>query len=100
MTEEVQIISAAWCKRCVTIKPEVQLLCSMNNIPCSVIDFDEDLDENDALKAEIKSLPTILYREAGADKWITYTANTLHVWKAKMAEKTAKDAIPRADLDF
>lgn len=100
MTEEVQFISAVWCKRCVTIKPEVQLICSMNNITCSVVDFDEDLDENDALKAEITSLPTILYREAGANKWVTFTANTLELWKAKMAAKSAKDAIPRADLDF
>lgn len=100
MTEAVQIISATWCKRCVTIKPEVQLICSMNNIACTVVDFDEDLDENDALKAEIKSLPTILYRAPGSDKWDAYTVATLDSWKAKMAAKSAKDAVPIADLDF
>jgi hypothetical protein len=100
MTEEVQFISAIWCKRCVTIKPEVQLLCSMNNIGYSVIDFDEDLDENDELKATITSLPTIRYRTSASAKWETYTAATLGVWKAKMAEKTARDAIPRTDMDF
>ena len=100
MTEEVQIISAVWCKRCVTIKPEIQLLCSMNNIACSVVDFDEDLDENDELKAAITSLPTILYRTSATAVWEVYTAATLGTWKAKMAEKTAKDAVPRVDLDF
>jgi thiol-disulfide isomerase/thioredoxin len=84
---EVQLITAIWCGRCKTIKPEVEAICKMNGATYTVVDM-ATLEEEEA--ATIKSLPTIRVRAkvaaTGAAKeedrlWTVYTANTLEAFK-------------------
>ena len=88
---EVQIISAAWCKRCHTVKPEVAKFCSMTGATFAVVDY-EEMETSDQEK--IKSLPTIRMRVSSTDEWATYTADTLEVWK------TALIKLAPVDTDF
>ena len=88
---EVQIISAAWCKRCHTVKPEVAKFCSMTGATFAVVDY-EEMDASDQEK--IKSLPTIRMRAAATNEWATYTADTLEAWK------TALIKLAPTDTDF
>ena len=90
---EVQIVSAPWCKRCHTIKPEVTAACALNGLVLTVIDY-EKMEE--AEKAEIKSLPTIRMRASAEAAWVSYTADTLAAWK----EAFSQIAISTTDTDF
>jgi hypothetical protein len=84
MTIEVQIISAPWCKRCGTIKPEVARYCSLNGAALTVVDYEAGLDEKD--KAEIKSLPTIRMKRISETVWSIYTADTIEAWKTDIVK--------------
>ncbi len=82
---EVQLITASWCGRCKTIKPEVESICKMNGATYTVVDM-ETLEEEEA--ATIKSLPTIRVRPAAAaagGPWTIYTAATLDAFKQDLA---------------
>jgi len=80
---EVQLITAIWCGRCKTVKPEVEAICKMNGATYIVLDM-ADLDEEEV--APIKSLPTIRVRATGSkDPWTVYTANTLDIFKQDLA---------------
>jgi thiol-disulfide isomerase/thioredoxin len=91
MPVEVQIISAPWCKRCQTIKPEVAALCTLSGATLTYVEY-EEMEEDE--KATITSLPTIRMRDRG-EPWSVYTATTLEEWKAAIT----KTAI-RTDGDF
>jgi len=92
---EVQLITATWCGRCKTIKPEVEAICKMNGATFTIIDL-ESLDEEEA--AMIKSLPTIRVRAAGSsDLWTVYTTATLDAFKQDL---TAKSLAHPAYEDF
>ena len=86
MKDEVKLISAAWCKRCHTMKPDIQTACALYDIDMTIVDFDE-LEESDPLKLSVTSLPTILYRTASSGVWEAYTAAMIPEWKSKLATK-------------
>lgn len=72
-TLTVELISAAWCKRCTVIKPEVASLCKAAGAIFTVIDYD-DLAEDDPTKSAVTALPTIvmggkMYTPAELEKW-------------------------------
>ena len=75
---EIQMISAPWCKRCHTIKPDVAQHAVAHGATFVVIDFDE-MDEME--KSTISSLPTIRMRLTPTAEWQTYTANTVDDFK-------------------
>ena len=75
---EVQVISAKWCKRCQTIKPEVEAICKLNGASFEEVDY--DLLEDDETAA-IKSLPTILLRASPDAEWSRYVADTIEDFK-------------------
>lgn len=90
---EVQLITATWCGRCKTVKPEVEAICKMNGATFTVVDL-ETLEEE---AATIKSLPTIRVRLVGTSEWTVYTAATLEAFKQYM---TAKSLAHPAHEDF
>jgi thiol-disulfide isomerase/thioredoxin len=91
---EVEIVSAAWCKRCHTIKPDVEALCKAAGTVLKVVDFEEMEEEE---KAVIKSLPTIRMRLGPEAPWASYTATTLDEWKAAIATAVLGQV---SDTDF
>jgi len=86
---EVQLITATWCGRCKTIKPEVESICKMNGATYTVVEM-ETLEEEEA--ALIKSLPTIRVRPTvagAADRpWTVYTAATLDAFKQDLTVRS------------
>ena len=91
---DVQIISAPWCKRCHTIKPEVEKHCVMTGASFTVVDY-EEMEEAD--KSLVKSLPTIRMRVAPTLEWTTYTADTLETFKAALTQTAL---VSTTDTDF
>ena len=89
---EVQIISASWCKRCGTVKPDVAKFCGMNGAVFTEVDYDA-MDDG-AEKDTVKSLPTIRMRLSPSAPWFTYTADTLDIWKSDIVR------LAPADMDF
>lgn len=99
MPVEVQIISAVWCKRCLTIKPEVEALCAMAGATLTKLDMDQLEEDGDPLFGEVKSLPTIRMKKSAEEPWVTYTAATLDEWKAAIVASAS--VMPNAeDTDF
>jgi thiol-disulfide isomerase/thioredoxin len=84
----VQVISAKWCGRCQTIKPEVEALCKLNGAEFEVVAF-EGLNPEE--EATIKSLPTIRTRDSDKEDWKLYTANTLDQLKQDLATHSLKN---------
>jgi thiol-disulfide isomerase/thioredoxin len=99
MPVEVQIISAVWCKRCLTIKPEVEALCAVAGATLTKLDMDQLAEDDDPLFGEIKSLPTIRMRKTADETWVAYTAATLDAWKTAIVA-TASVAPVTDDTDF
>ena len=85
---EVQVISAKWCKRCQTIKPEVEAICKLNGASYEEIDY--DLLEDDET-TEIKSLPTILLRASPDAEWSRYVADTIEDFKKEILAISLKN---------
>jgi hypothetical protein len=83
MPIEVEVFSAAWCKRCQTVKPEVEAVCRVAGANYAVVDYDE-LDENE--NAFIKSLPTIRMRADATAGWLIFTAATLEDFKKELTK--------------
>ena len=92
MSLEVQLISAAWCKRCAVIKPEVEALCKTAGALLSIIDFD-DLEEDDIVKRTVTALPTILMGGKA------YTPAELDAWREAIAAAAVASAVV-GDDDF
>ena len=87
---EVQLITATWCGRCKTIKPEVESICKMSGAIYTVVDM-EPMEEDEA--ATIKSLPTIRVRAAApaaaaGGPWTVYTAATLDAFKQDLTVRS------------
>lgn len=99
MTVEVELISAAWCGRCKTIKPEVAAACAVAGARFAVVDYDE-LDDCDPVKNSVTALPMIRMRSGGADApWEAYTPAQLPAWKeAMMAAAAAATATTGEDF--
>jgi len=77
--QKVEFISAPWCARCKTIKPEVITLCQAAGVALNFVALD-DMEEAD--KDTIKSLPTLrTYTATGVE---IHTSATLEVWKTLM----------------
>ena len=94
---EVELISAAWCARCKTIKPDVALACKTAGARFAIVDYDE-LDDCDPVKNAVTALPMIRMRCGGADvPWTAWLPAELEAWKEALA--TAAAAISTAD-DF
>ena len=74
MSSPVVLISAPWCKRCHVLKPDIAGLCAATGRTLTVVNFDE-LADDDALKVNVKSLPTILMDGKA------YVAATFEEWK-------------------
>ena len=93
--QKVEFISAPWCGRCKTIKPEVVTLCQAAGVPLTYMDLD-DMEEAD--KETIKSLPTLrTYTAAGTVE--IHTAATLTAWKALLQKQVAA-SITTTGTDF
>ena len=75
----VELISAAWCKACIKIKPAVNETCKLTGSPLTVIDFDE-LEEDE--KTKINHLPLIRVK-SGSDVSEFYT-DTFDEWTKTM----------------
>ena len=91
---EVKLISAIWCKRCATIKPEVEALCKMAGVKFTVVDYD-DLEEDDPVKRAVTALPTILMDSKA------YTPAELDAWRSAIATAAvAGAAATSGDTDF
>jgi len=84
----VQVISAKWCGRCQTIKPEIEILCKLNGADLEIVAF-EELDPEE--EAEIKSLPTIRTRDSDKDPWKIYTVKTFDQLKQDLAAHSLKN---------
>ena len=95
MPVEVQIISATWCKRCQTIKPDIAEQCRIGGAELSIVDYDE-MEEDD--KTPIKSLPTIRMRSAPDVEWMIFTADSLEQFKQTLV--TAAISSATATTDF
>jgi len=81
--QNVEFISAVWCGRCKTIKPDVITLCQAAGVPLTFVSLD-DMEESD--KETIKSLPTLrTYTKTGAVE--IHTAATLEAWKALLQKE-------------
>lgn len=92
--QKVEFISAPWCGRCKTIKPEVVTLCQAAGVALTYVDLD---DMGEADKDTIKSLPTLrTYTAAGIE---IHTATTLEAWKTLM-QKEAAASITTTGTDF
>ena len=72
----VQYISAAWCKRCHVVKPDVVRYCTIAGADLTILDFEEMEEEE---KAKIASLPEI--RMKNGDDWVIFTSSQLEEWK-------------------
>lgn len=93
----VQLISATWCKRCVELKPRIKDLCRIAGASFEEINYDE-LDEEDPLKMQITSLPTIRLR-LQTTEWKNYTAKDFSMWEEQMLLH-AQIISSASDLDF
>ena len=80
--QKVELISAPWCARCKTIKPEVVTLCQAAGVPLTFVELD-DMEEADM--DTIKSLPTL--RTYTATGVLIHTATTLEDWKALLQKQ-------------
>ena len=83
MPISVQLISAAWCKRCVAIKPEVATYCEYAATELVILDYDA-MEEEDT--KDITSLPTIRMKVNDQTEWVSYTTATLDEWKAAIMQ--------------
>jgi hypothetical protein len=92
----VQIISAPWCKRCQTVKPEVARYCSLAGATLSVVEY-EEMEAAD--KDTVKSLPTIRMKSGADPSWSVYTTDTLEAWKTDIV-KLASITAPTTATDF
>jgi hypothetical protein len=84
----VELISAPWCKRCVTLKPEIEVACSIAGIPFVVVNFDEE-EEDSEIKKAVTALPTIRMRLGPDKQWVYWTTSQLNEWKKAVTAKTA-----------
>lgn len=91
----VELISAPWCKRCHTVKPDVAATCAVVGASLTYVEYD-DLDE--ATQATVTSLPTIRMRIDEGSAWTIWTANTLVEWKEAIMATVS--VAPSADEDF
>lgn len=80
--QKVELISAPWCGRCKTVKPDVITLCQAAGVPLIFVDLD-DMEEAD--KDTIKSLPTL--RTYTATGVLIHTAITLEAWKVLLQKE-------------
>lgn len=94
MPSEVRMISATWCKRCQTMKPDVVEACRRAGATLFYIDYDE-LEEDSPLKA-VKSLPTFQIL-VGAD-WKSFVANEYPAWEALLMAQAVADSSKNDDF--
>lgn len=92
---EVQIISAPWCKRCDTVKPEVARHVAVAGTRLVTINM-EDMEE--AEQATITSLPTVRMRLTPTAGWMIYTAHTLEDWKKDLTQLALKNMVTVTDF--
>lgn len=52
MSLSVKYIGASWCKVCVTVKPDIEKICTGFNVPLTVLNADDD-------GVEVTKVPTV-----------------------------------------
>lgn len=77
----VKLVSAPWCKRCHELKPNIAATVAIAGATLEIVNFDE-LEDDDPVKAAVKSLPTILMQTETGGPWSVYNVHTLAEWKA------------------
>lgn len=60
---EVIYIGAAWCSTCKVIKPKTETLCAKFGVPLKVLDYDNDLEDDE--KEAITKVPTLQIKKDG-----------------------------------
>lgn len=60
---EVIYIGASWCSTCRVIKPKTMELCAKFGVALKLLDYDEDLEEEE--KANITKVPTLQIKKDG-----------------------------------
>ena len=85
MSLQVRYFSAAWCKRCVTLKPDFIEHCKILGVEPEWIDFDS-LDDDSEMKRAIEALPTMMVRAEVTAPWEMYTASTFNDFKIRSSE--------------
>ena len=93
---QVQIISAPWCKRCLTLKPSADAHCKILGITPTWLNYD-DFEEDNSLKAQVQSLPTFMVRPSETAEWQMFAADAFEKWKAAVTNMTT---VVVKDLDF
>ncbi len=78
---EIRFVSASWCKACVKIKEPFIAHCKAVGIEPMWLDYDTMSEEE---QGTIKSLPTIMVREA-EKPWKHYVASDFEDWKNAVA---------------
>jgi thiol-disulfide isomerase/thioredoxin len=98
---EVELLTAAWCKRCKEIKPVVQQTSAMAGASYREVDYDA-LEDDDPVKTTATALPTIRVRLAAEGAtWQIFVPAELDAWKTFMLNRVAFSTAPSAvDLDF
>jgi len=80
MPIEVEFISAPWCKRCKTLRPEVEEVCHLAGAVFRYVNMD-DLDDDDSLKMAVTALPTMRTRLTKTAPWVMWVPNDFDAWK-------------------
>lgn len=57
MSYTILYIGASWCKTCKEIKPATESLATQFNVPLTIKDYDDDLDDTE--QSLIKKVPTL-----------------------------------------
>jgi thiol-disulfide isomerase/thioredoxin len=97
---EVELLTAAWCKRCKEIKPVVQQTSAMAGATYREVDYD-GLGDDDPVKVAVKALPTIRVRLHGEGGWRVFVPAELDEWRNFMLNRVAFSVVPSTvDLDF
>ena len=91
---ELQIISAAWCKRCDEIKPKAIAVAGLASTTLKVVDYDAELTEEE--REVIQKLPTLRFRASTTGAWRAFLPTEFDAWKRTVLEA----AVLAEDSDF
>jgi thiol-disulfide isomerase/thioredoxin len=100
MAYTLTYIGATWCKTCKDIKPAVEALVQRYAVPMNVLDYDEDL--NDEEKETIRKVPTLRITRGGGsssgEQVAEFTVRQVDSLREWLAENIALAAT--GDTDF
>jgi hypothetical protein len=76
---EVQMVSAPWCGRCQTLKPDIVNTATAAAATFTYLDYDE-LDDTDEAKMAVTALPMVRMRINGGP-WKNYKPADIDKWR-------------------